>query len=67
MIHTGFIEDKVEFFETKNLQTLEKQIATKIEQNQAIMLSVNHVSHQVLIDPVGSKLYTAVVHFKGKK
>ncbi|MFA9557141.1 DUF2536 family protein [Evansella sp. AB-rgal1] len=68
MIHTYIIQDKVEFFESTNLESLEKQIAKKIEDNMAIMLQVHHVSHEVTLDPkTGKRLYTAVVHFKVKQ
>jgi hypothetical protein len=61
------IEDKVEFFEANDLQTLEKQINEKIEQNKAILLEVHRVSHQMFVDEKGRKYYSAVVHFKTKK
>ncbi|MDQ0254293.1 hypothetical protein J2S74_001668 [Evansella vedderi] len=65
MIQTSFLKDKIEFFEANDLHTLEKEIAKKVEDNQAIMLSVHHVSHDVCMDPKsGRKTYTAVVHFK---
>ncbi|MCD8511678.1 MAG: YrzA family protein [Bacillus sp. (in: Bacteria)] len=61
-------KDKVEFFEAGDLGTLEKQIAKKIEDNQAIMLGVHHVSHEVTVDPkTGRRSYSAVVHFKATK
>jgi hypothetical protein len=62
------IEDKVEFFEATDLQTLEKMISVKIDQNRAIFLQVHHVSHQMYMDPTTNyKCYSAVVHFKAKK
>ncbi|WP_100331651.1 DUF2536 family protein [Bacillus xiapuensis] len=66
-IHLDYIEDKIEFFEAKDLASLEKKISDKIEQNQAIMLNVHSVSHQMQIDGEGRKHYSAVVHFKAKK
>ncbi|WP_445490265.1 YrzA family protein [Niallia sp. 03133] len=61
------IEDKIEFFEGENLQTLEKQINNQIEINKSILLSVHSVSHQTVIQENGRPYYTAVVHFKVKK
>ncbi|MGV7010945.1 YrzA family protein [Bacillus velezensis] len=56
------IKDKVEFFEAASLQELEKKINVQIENNQAIMLRVRSVSHQVTaVD--GRILYNASVHF----
>ncbi|MCM3002581.1 DUF2536 family protein [Priestia koreensis] len=65
--HLNMIQDKIEFFEAHDLDTLEKKINEKIEQNTAIMLEVKHVSHQMSIDyDKGLKWYSAVVHFKYK-
>lgn len=62
-----FIEDKVEFYEATEMSKLEAIIQEKIEQNQALLLRVHHVSHQVAIDPSsGKRLYSAVVHFRYK-
>ena len=61
-----FIEDKVEFFEANNLQTLQKKIELQIDENRAIMLSVHSVSHQMHINENGQTYFTAVVHFKKK-
>jgi hypothetical protein len=62
------IEDKIEFYEANDLRTLEGKIQEKIDQNQVILLTVHHVSHQVLLDTkTGKPYYTAVVHFKRKK
>ncbi|UCZ54400.1 YrzA family protein [Bacillus shivajii] len=67
IIHTDHLKDKVEFFEAKSIEELEKKVTEKIEDNQAIMLEVHHVSHQVNVDPsTGLKHYSAVVHFKAK-
>ncbi|WP_026689131.1 DUF2536 family protein [Alteribacter aurantiacus] len=66
-LHTETFKDKVEFFEAGSLTELEKQVQKKIEDNQAIMLNVHHVSHQVSIHPKGYLMYTAVVHFKANK
>ncbi|MBM7660731.1 transcriptional regulator [Bacillus mesophilus] len=61
------IEDKIEFFEASNIQTLEKKIQEKIDHNRAIMLAVHRVSHQVALDSkTGQPYFTAVVHFKNK-
>ncbi|MBE4908072.1 YrzA family protein [Bacillus luteolus] len=62
-----FIQDKVEFFESYDLVTLEKNINEKIEHNKAILLEVHHVSHQMYVDEDGRRYFTAVVHFKAKK
>lgn len=62
------LEDKVEFFEARNLKELEKQISEQIEHNRAILLEVHSVHHQANFDyESGNAYYTAVVHFKGKK
>ncbi|GAB7388748.1 YrzA family protein [Bacillaceae bacterium] len=60
------IEDKIEFFEARDLKTLEKKIDEQIENNKALLLHVHSVSHHVVFDPLGRPLYTAVVHFKAK-
>ncbi|MCE7790912.1 YrzA family protein [Salipaludibacillus sp. CUR1] len=68
IFQTDTLKDKVEFFEAATLQLLEKQISKKIDDNQAIMLEVYNVSHQLTIDPkTGKKIYTAAVHFKQKQ
>jgi Protein of unknown function (DUF2536) len=61
-----FIEDKVEFFEANNLQTLQKKSELQIDENRAIMLSVHSVSHQMHVNENGQTYFTAVVHFKKK-
>jgi len=61
------IEDKVEFFEASDLQTLEKKINEQIEHNKAILLEVHHVSHQMYVAESGQRYYNAVVHFKAKR
>ena len=61
------IDDKIEFFEANDLKTLEKKINEQIENNKALLLAVNSVSHQMHIDENGRRLYSAVVHFKAKK
>ncbi|MDQ0231553.1 DUF2536 family protein [Metabacillus malikii] len=58
------LKDKVEFFEATSIKELEKRINEKIEQNQAILLSVSSVSHQMHITDDGKRFYSAVVHFK---
>ena len=61
------IEDKVEFFEAFDVKTLEKRIAEQIDNNKALLLSVQTVQHQATFHPLHNKmLYTAVVHFKAK-
>lgn len=60
------IEDKVEFFEANNLKTLQKKIESQIDENRAILLSVQSVSHQMHINEHGQTYFTAVVHFKKK-
>lgn len=67
IIQPDKLKDKVEMFETGSLQELENRISKKIDDNQAILLEVHHVSHQLTIDPnSGKRIYTAVVHFKQK-
>ncbi|MFB4164831.1 DUF2536 family protein [Alteribacillus sp. JSM 102045] len=62
------IGDKIELFEAESLQKLEEKINKKIEHNEAILLNVHSVQHQVHYDPSTSMpVYTAVVHFKGKQ
>jgi hypothetical protein len=60
------IQDKVEFFEANNINTLEKKINEQIEINKAILLTVHSVSHQMHVDEHGRTFYSAVVHFKAK-
>jgi hypothetical protein len=60
------IEDKVEFFEANNLKTLQKKIESQIDENRAILLSVQSVSHQMHVNENGQTYFTAVVHFKKK-
>jgi hypothetical protein len=65
IIQPDKLKDKVEMFEASSLAELEERISRKIEDNQAILLEVYHVSHQLTIDQnTGRKYYTAVVHFK---
>ncbi|WP_280768572.1 DUF2536 family protein [Salipaludibacillus daqingensis] len=67
IIQPDKLKDKVEMFEASSLQELEHRISKKIDDNQAILLEVHHVSHQLTIDPNTSKrFYTATVHFKQK-
>ena len=65
-IEFDLIQDKIEFFEARDLQTLERKINEQIGHNKSILLSVHSVSHNVTIDDKGHPLYTAVVHFKAK-
>ncbi|PYZ98773.1 hypothetical protein CR205_09430 [Alteribacter lacisalsi] len=64
ILHTDSIKDKIEFFEAASLVKLENQIQRKIDDNQALMLGVHHVSHQVTQTEKGQRIYSAVVHFK---
>jgi hypothetical protein len=66
-ISLDLIEDKIEFFEADDLQTLEKKINEQIEHNKALLLHVHHVSHQMHVAENGKRFYSAVVHFKVKK
>lgn len=61
-----FIEDKVEFYEATDLNTLQKKIESQIEVNKAILLGVHSVSHQMYVAENGKTYFTAVVHFKKK-
>ncbi|KIL44486.1 DUF2536 family protein [Jeotgalibacillus soli] len=62
--HVEMLKDKVEFYEAHSLSSLEKKINDQMEHNQAILLRVHSVSHQVTIDEKGRPYYTAVVHYK---
>ncbi|MGF2617179.1 DUF2536 family protein [Rossellomorea vietnamensis] len=66
-IEFELIQDKIEFFEARDLQTLEKKINEQIGHNKSILLAVHSVSHSVSLDEKGLRLYSAVVHFKAKK
>jgi len=61
------IQDKIEFFESYDLKTLEKNINIQIEHNKTILLEVHHASHQHHVDEDGRRYYSAIVHFKAKK
>lgn len=61
------LEDKIEFFEANDLKSLEKKIASQIEVNKTILLSVNSISHQTVVNENGLPYHTAAVHFKLKK
>ena len=61
------IEDKIEFFESSDLKTLEKKVNEQIDNNKALLLAVHAVSHQMHVDENGKRFYSAVVHFKAKK
>ncbi|MGJ9382879.1 MULTISPECIES: DUF2536 family protein [Salipaludibacillus] len=68
IIQSNALRDKVEIFETSSLMDLERKIENKINENQAILLEVHHVSHQLAFNPInGKKIYTATVHFKQLK
>lgn len=66
-IQLDLMDDKIEFFEAGDLNTLEKKIEKQIEVNKAILLEVHSVSHQMAFDQEGKLFYSAVVHFKRKK
>lgn len=61
------IEDKIEFFESNDLKTLERKVNEQIDNNKALLLTVHTVSHQMHVDENGRPFYSAVVHFKAKK
>jgi hypothetical protein len=58
------IKDKIEIFEATTINELEKKINEQIVHNQAILLSVHSVSHQMYVSEEGKRFYSAVVHFK---
>jgi hypothetical protein len=59
------MENKIEFFESYDLNSLEKKINEQIDNNKALMLNVFSISHNVVFSPLKNKmLYSAVVHFK---
>ncbi len=58
------LKDKIEFFEANSIKDLEKKINDQIIHNQAILLHVHSVSHQMFVTDEGKRLYSAVVHFK---
>lgn len=66
-LHLDLIDDKIEFFEAEDLNSLEEKIQARIEVNKAIMLQVHSVSHQMYVSEEGRRFYSAVVHFKLKK
>lgn len=58
------IKDKIELFEAASIKELEKKINDQIVHNQAILLTVHSVSHQMHVTDEGQRFYSAVVHFK---
>jgi hypothetical protein len=58
------IKDKIELFEATTIKELEKKINDQIVHNQAILLTVHSVSHQMHVTEEGQRFYSAVVHFK---
>ena len=59
------MENKIEFFESYDLNTLEKKINEQIDNNKALLLTVFAISHNVVFNPLKNKmLYSAIVHFK---
>ncbi|MFC0270093.1 DUF2536 family protein [Metabacillus herbersteinensis] len=61
-----FLKDKIEIFEAENIKDLEKRINEQIVHNQAILLGVHSVTHQMHVTEEGRRFYSAVVHFKAK-
>jgi len=58
------LKDKIEFYEASTLKELERNIQIQIEHNQAILLRVHSVSHQIVINDKGRPFYSAVVHYR---
>jgi hypothetical protein len=59
------MENKIEFFESYDLNTLEKKINEQIDNNKALLLTIFSISHNVVFNPLKNKiLYSAIVHFK---
>jgi hypothetical protein len=58
------LKDKIELFEATSINELEKKINEQIVHNQAILLSVHSVSHQMHVNEEGKRFYSALVHFK---
>lgn len=63
-LQLDLLKDKIEFFEAQTIKDLEKKINEQIVHNQAILLHVHSVSHQMHVNEEGKKIYSAVVHFK---
>jgi hypothetical protein len=61
------MENKIEFFESYDLNSLEKKVNEQIDNNKALLLTVFSISHNVVFNPLKNKmLYSATVHFKGQ-
>ncbi|RFU61479.1 DUF2536 family protein [Bacillus sp. V59.32b] len=60
------IRDKIECFEAESIKALEEKIQSQIEVNQAILLEVHNISHQMHVSEDGRRFYSAMVHFKVK-
>lgn len=60
----NMIKDKIELFEATTINELEKKINEQIVHNQAILLAVHSVTHQMHVTEDGKRFYSAVVHFK---
>ncbi|CAH0346578.1 DUF2536 family protein [Bacillus sp. CECT 9360] len=60
------IRDKIECFEAESIKALEEKIQAQIEVNQAILLEVHNISHQMHVSEDGRRFYSAMVHFKVK-
>lgn len=58
------IKDKIEIFEATSINDLEKRINEQVIHNQAILLSVHSVTHQMHVTEDGKRFYSAIVHFK---
>ncbi|MGM0874353.1 MAG: DUF2536 family protein [Bacillota bacterium] len=58
------LKDKIELFESTSINELEKKLNEQIIHNQALLLSVHSVSHQMHVNEEGKRFYSAVVHFK---
>lgn len=63
-LQLDLLKDKIEFFEATSIKDLEKKINEQIVHNQAILLHVHSVSHQMSVLEDGKRMYSAVVHFK---
>lgn len=61
------IRNKIECFEAESIKALEEKIQAQIEANQAILLEVHNMSHQMHVTEEGKKFYSAMVHFKMKE
>lgn len=68
ILSSGAMNDKVEFFEAKDLQKLEEKIQNKVDTNADLLLEVQQVQYQIITNPANGRTHaTAMVHFKQKK